>query len=277
LWRYELQAGEAMTHDDPTHRRPGRPKVIPSLPDIMNIGGGLGQNVPAWKRPDVVVSAPGGVTMHTPAHTLLSAGSTASFVAHHDINLTSLRHTAVTVSKGLSLFTYGKANASGKPNQETGMQLHAASGSVSLQAQQNSLVLTADKAVDVASITAAVTVSAPEHVLLTAAGSSLRITSEGITLTTTGHANFRGVMKELTGGASASVSGIDFAEAALRMPKAPLEVTLADADGAMPTDEPLTLVAADGAEHKLTIAGSPATVSDFKPGIARGLQTKRRD
>jgi type VI secretion system secreted protein VgrG len=266
-----------MAHDDQDDRRPVRSRVIPSLPDIMNIGGGSGQDVPAWKRPDLLICGPGGVTLQTPGHTILSAGATLCLVAHHDINLTSVRHIAVAVSNGLSLFTYGKATHPEKPNPETGLQFHAASGSVSVQAQKNTLELSADGAVNLASTTAAVTVTAPKQVLLAAGGSSLRITSQGITLITPGPAEFKGAMKELAGGADASVPGIEFAEAALHMSKASLEVTLIDADGVMPAAEPVTLVDCGGEAHQLTIAGAPSTLNDFKPGLVRGLQTKRRD
>lgn len=254
-----------------------KPRVIPSLPDVMNIGGGVGSNVPAWSRPDLLVSAPGGVTLLTPAHSVMSAGATASLAANQDINLASARHIAMAVANGLSIFTYGKAADPNKPNQETGMQLNAASGSVSVQAQKNTLSLTADKAIEFASTTDAITIGSPKNVLLAAGGSSIRITNGSITITTSGSAIFKAAMKELTGGASASVSGVAFASAALRMPKTSLEVTMLDADGESPSDEPITLLAADGKEHRLNISSSPATVIDFKPGLVKGKQTKRQD
>jgi type VI secretion system secreted protein VgrG len=182
------------------------PKTVPAFPNVP-ISGGAG-TVPAWGRPDLVVSAPGGVASTTPAHHVVSAGNTITMVAGQDMNLNSQRHTAVAVKSGLSLFTYGKAQNSAKPNTETGMQLHAASGNVSVQAQANTLALTADKAVAVSSVTQAVTVAAPQHVLLTAGGASLRITNGAITLTTTGPAQFKAANKELISpeGASASLN-----------------------------------------------------------------------
>jgi type VI secretion system secreted protein VgrG len=173
--------------------------------DVIAIQGGAG-NVSAWSRPELLISAPGGVGAATPAHAVLSAGTHASFSAGHDLNLESQRNTALVVKSGLSLFTYGKAESANKPNAETGLQLHAASGNVSVQAQGNTLHLTADKAVSVASVTNAITMGSPKHVLLTAGGASLRITSGSITFTTSGPAQFKAAMKELTGGGSASAS-----------------------------------------------------------------------
>jgi type VI secretion system secreted protein VgrG len=179
--------------------------------DLIAIQGGAG-TVSAWSRPDLLVSAPGGVGAATPAHNVMSAGNTASLAAGQDINLESQRHTAVAVKAGLSLFTYGKAQNANKPNAEVGMQLHAASGNVSLQAQANTLSLTADKAISVSSVTDAITVGSPKHVLLTAGGSSVRITTGNITLTTSGPASFKAAMKELAGAGSA--------QASLTLPKA---------------------------------------------------------
>ena len=120
----------------------GKPRTVPAVPHIP-IAGGLG-TVPAWGRPDLLISAPGGVGTATPAHSVMSAGRTTSLAAGQDINWASQRHTAIAVKGGLSLFTYGKAQNGSKPNAETGMQLHAASGNVSVQAQANTLNLTAD-------------------------------------------------------------------------------------------------------------------------------------
>lgn len=173
--------------------------------EIVAIQGGAG-SVSAWSRPELLVSAPGGVGAATPAHAVLSAGTHASFSAGHDLNLESQRNTALAVKSGLTLFTYGKVQNTDKPNAETGMQLHAASGSVSVQAQGNTLHLTADKSVSVASVTNAVTMGSPKHVLLTAGGASLRITNGSITLTTSGAAQFKAAMKELTGAGSAAAS-----------------------------------------------------------------------
>ncbi|HZE91923.1 MAG TPA: type VI secretion system tip protein TssI/VgrG, partial [Rhizobacter sp.] len=173
--------------------------------DFIAIQGGAG-TVAAWSRPDLLISAPGGIASATPAHSVYSAGTTASLSAGQDINLASQRHSAWAVKGGISLFTYGKAQDPNKPNQEAGIQLHAASGNVSVQAQANTLELTADKAVNVASTSDAITMGSPEHVLLNGGGSSIKITTGSITITTSGPANFMAAMKNLTGAGSASAS-----------------------------------------------------------------------
>jgi type VI secretion system secreted protein VgrG len=173
--------------------------------EFVAIQGG-GGTVAAWSRPELLISAPGGIATATPAHSVYSAGVTASLSANQDINLASQRHSAWAVKGGISLFTYGKAQNANKANQEVGLQLHAATGNVSVQAQANTLSLTADKAISVASTTDAITVGSPEHVLLNGGGSSIKITSGSITITTSGPAEFKAAMKELMGAGSAQAS-----------------------------------------------------------------------
>ncbi|HSI59794.1 MAG TPA: type VI secretion system Vgr family protein [Ideonella sp.] len=187
-----------------------------SAGEIAAIDGGHG-TTPAWSRPDLLVTAPAGIAALTPAHGVLSAGATLSVVAGQDLHLGSQRNTAVAVKAGLSLFSYGQAQNPDKPNRETGMQLHAASGSVSVQAQQNTLKLTADKAIEVSSTGDAVHVSSPVHVLLTAGGSYLRIEGDNIEIGTSGPATFKGMLKELAGGARVALPP-------LNLPRAPLDI-----------------------------------------------------
>lgn len=104
---------------------------------------------------------------------IVSAGATTSITAGRDINFASQRGAFYAVKDGISLFTYGKASNKDKPNQETGIRLHAASGKVSSQSQSGATRITADKMVPVASISQSVTVGAKEHVLMTAQGAYL--------------------------------------------------------------------------------------------------------
>jgi len=178
-------------------------------PAETGIGGGAG-TADAWQRPDLVAAAPGGIAALTPASTVISAGRTMSLVAQ-DINASAGANFALASAYGIVLYTYGKASNPDKPNQETGIKLHAASGSVSMQSQTGASKLTASQRIDVSSTSAMVKVAAPKHVLLTAAGAALRLEGSNITLGATGKVQFKASMKELAGPASASAS--------LRLPK----------------------------------------------------------
>jgi type VI secretion system secreted protein VgrG len=169
------------------------------------IGGGLGR-IPTLQRPDLVLSAPGGLHLATPAHTLWAAGRTLSLTAGQDLTCTTTGDHSLAARSGLAWFTYGKATGGEKPNQETGIALHAASGKVVTQSQSAATHLTAQQRVSLSSTQADIQASAPEHIQLAAGGSALRIEGGNITLTTPGPARFRAAMKELAGGGSASES-----------------------------------------------------------------------
>ena len=109
-----------------------------------SIGGGAG-TIPTLGRPDLVIAAPAGIATTTPAHTVASAGSTASFVAGQDLQQMAQENSSTAVKDGLVFFTYGKAQNPSKPNTETGIQWHAATGNVNTQSQQAATKITADK------------------------------------------------------------------------------------------------------------------------------------
>ncbi len=167
------------------------------------ISGGAG-TVPAWTRPELVLAAPAGIGAYTPANHLWSAGSHIALTAGQDSQQIAQRHWSLATKDGIVLYTYGRKGNPNKPNQETGIKLHAASGNVNVQSQTAAMHFTADKAIDVASTHGMVKISAPNHILLTAAGAAIRIQSGNITLSGPGKVEFRASMKVLTSAGAAS-------------------------------------------------------------------------
>jgi type VI secretion system VgrG family protein len=168
--------------------------------------GGQG-DVTAYSAPYLQLSSPAGIAAATPASAIVAAGGTASLSAGQDINFAAQGNAFQLVKDGISLFTYGKASSADKPNQETGIKLHAASGKVSLQSQSDATTVTADKAITVASVGKSVTVGAKQHVMLTAQGAYLKLEGGNIMLHGPGTMTFKASMKELTGPQSASAEG----------------------------------------------------------------------
>lgn len=169
-------------------------------------GGGTG-TVPAWARPDLLLASPSAIAAFTPAHSVLSTGASSTTVAGQDLQRIA-QASLVSAAKGdVTLYTYGRASNANKPTQATGIQLHAASGTVHVSALKSTLSAVADKAVSVSSTQGMVKVLAPKHVLLTAAGSALRLEPGKITLMTEGKVDFKASKKVLTsaGGGSGSV------------------------------------------------------------------------
>ncbi len=168
-------------------------------------GGGTG-TVPAWTSPLLVFSAPAGISAFTPVDVVMSAGLTLTLSSGQDVNLVAQENISIAVENGIVIFTYGKASNSGKPNQETGIKLHAATGSVSMQSQTNETRITADKKITFASTTQSLTVAAPNHILMTAGGAFLKLEGGNITMAAPGSIELHGSQKNLCGPASASAS-----------------------------------------------------------------------
>ena len=160
-------------------------------------------DVTAYAEPQLQLYTPAGIAALTPESTVVAAGATTNITAGQDIGFASQGNIIHSVKAGASLFTYGKATSSNKPNQETGIRIHAASGKVSTQSQSGQTRLTADKTITVASIAKNVNVAAKEHVLLTAQGAYIRLSGGNIEVHGPGTIEFKASMKEFAGPASA--------------------------------------------------------------------------
>ncbi|WP_332856644.1 type VI secretion system Vgr family protein [Duganella sp. S19_KUP01_CR8] len=194
----ELPAIAAMAHSAEVLGRSA------SGSDQQDTTGGLG-TAAAYREAHLQLSSPAGIAAATPASAVITAQASSSLAAGQDINLAAQANSLHMVAGGVSLFTYGKASNAQKPNQETGIRLHAASGRVSSQSQSGETRLTADKAITVASVARSVSVAAKQHVMLTAQGACLKLEGGNIELHGPGTMTFKASQKELAGPASAAV------------------------------------------------------------------------
>jgi type VI secretion system secreted protein VgrG len=169
-------------------------------------GHGDGGSTTAYSEAHLQLSAPSGIAAFTPASAMIAVGTTTSIGAGQDINFATQSNAFHAVKAGISLFTYGKASSANKPNKETGIRLHAASGKVSSQSQAGTTQMTADKAITVASVTKSVSVAAKEHVLLTAQGAYIRLAGGNIEVHGPGTMTFKATMKELAGPQNSSLA-----------------------------------------------------------------------
>jgi type VI secretion system secreted protein VgrG len=180
-----------------THKEPAAIAQMKNAAEVIESTGEGGAI--AYKEPQIQLSTAHGIVATTPASAVLHAGSTTSISAGQDINFSAQANSYYATASGIGLFTYGKASNTAKPNQETGISLHAASGKVSSQSQLGETRLIADKAVVVASVTKTVAVTAKKHVLMTAQGACLKIEGGNIMLHAPGKVEFKASKKELAG------------------------------------------------------------------------------
>jgi type VI secretion system VgrG family protein len=171
---------------------------------LKNMDSGNSDQPAKGSEPQLQLSSPAGIVAVTPAVAVFAAADTSSITAGQDVNLAAAGNRFHAVKAGISLFTYGKASAKDKPNQETGIRLHAASGKFSSQSQSGATRVTADKGVSVASVTQGIAVAAKGHVLLTAQGACLKLEGGNILIQAPGKVEFKATAKELAGPADGS-------------------------------------------------------------------------
>lgn len=217
-------ARTAQQHNAALESECGKPAELPALSAmdasikvLKTTGGaaatgGSGQ-VTAYGQPHLQLSSPVGIVAGTPANAVFSAGATTSMSAEQDLNLSAQGNASHATKAGIGLFTYGKAGAKSKPNQETGIRLHAASGKVSTQSQSGATRITADKAITLASVSKHVAIAADKHILMTAQGAYLKLEGGNIMLHAPGKVDFKATKKELAGPADGSVSKPDLPKA----------------------------------------------------------------
>ena len=173
--------------------------------DTVAIDGGFG-SVPAWDRPELVLAAPSGIGLFTPAAAIVSAGANIAFSAGQDLHAIAQGNHATVAKDGVVLYTYGMASDPAKPNTETGIKLHAASGSVVTSSNTGATRLTSSGAIDVSSTKTNVLVASPKQILLAAAGAAIQIDAGNITINAPGNVEFKAGQKNLTSAASAGVN-----------------------------------------------------------------------
>ncbi|WP_434516301.1 DUF2345 domain-containing protein [Dechloromonas sp. ARDL1] len=179
--------------------------------------GGTG-TVPAWSQPRLQFAAPAGIAQLTPEHHLIAAGQNLAIATEHDTNLIAQGNHSLAVKDGIALFTVGKASNKQKPNQETGIHLHAASGTVSVQSQGGKTTAAADKEVTIASTTGKLTASATQKILATAQGAYLKIEGGNIELHAPKKVEFKASKKDWTGPKSAAPESVNFPRSNILIP-----------------------------------------------------------
>ncbi|HEY4317368.1 MAG TPA: type VI secretion system tip protein TssI/VgrG [Herbaspirillum sp.] len=167
-------------------------------------GSGGNGNAIGFTEPQLQLSSPSGIAALTPASAILASAKGSSITAAHDINFAAQGNAHYLAASGIVLFTYGKAASAGKPNQETGIAMHAASGKVSMQSQSGATGLTASGLITVASVAKDVRIAAHQHVMLTAQGAYLKLEGGNIDIHGPGAMTFKAAAKELTGPADGS-------------------------------------------------------------------------
>ncbi len=128
-------------------------------------------------------SGQAGVMSLTPADQVWVSGTQTALLAGSALNWLSQGHLVLAVAGGLVLYTQGSDPVAGSPNQERGIALHAAQGTLSARAHRSTATLAAKTQVRIVSTTADVQLAAPtKHLLATAAGAYIKLDGDDIEL-----------------------------------------------------------------------------------------------
>ncbi|WLA17824.1 type VI secretion system Vgr family protein [Xanthomonas translucens] len=170
--------------------------------------GGDGQ-APGWSRPALLGSGSAGVMSLTPADQVWVSGTQTTLLAGTALNWASQAQLVLAVAGGLVLYTQGGDPVAGSPNQERGIALHAAQGTLSARAHRNQARIAAKTQVRIVSTTADVQLAAPtKHLLATAAGAYIKLDGDDIELGAPGTIEFKGGHRVWTGPQGASMSPV---------------------------------------------------------------------
>ncbi len=170
-------------------------------------GGSADGQAPGWSRPALLGSGSAGVMSLTPADQVWVSGTQTTLLAGTALNWASQAQLVLAVAGGLVLYTQGGAPVAGSPNQERGIALHAAQGTLSARAHKNLAKLAAKTQVKLVSTTADLQLAAPtKHLLATAAGAYIKLDGDDIELGAPGTIAFKGGNRVWTGPQGGSVS-----------------------------------------------------------------------
>ncbi|WP_186161309.1 type VI secretion system Vgr family protein [Burkholderia gladioli] len=150
-------------------------------------GGGTG-SANVFAQPVMLFAAPAGVA--------LSTQDSIHVAADHHVNLVSAQSTHVVAGKSLLASIAEKLSLFA---QNAGMKLFAAKGKIEVQAHDDNIELTAQKAVRLVSATETSQVAAQQDVLLTSGGAYIRIKDGNIEIHAPGKVDFKGASFNFSG------------------------------------------------------------------------------
>ncbi|MBN3856613.1 type VI secretion system tip protein VgrG [Paraburkholderia sp. Ac-20340] len=173
--------------------------------DSSNASGGGAGRACAWQEPHLVAHAAAGMAAMSAQSHIWASGTATVLSAGQDVQLTAQGKASIVAKEGIALHTLGASGAQ-RPVGAQGIALHAATGALTLQAQNaGTLEASARKTLTVSSAQASVAVQTPKRVLLSAAGAYLKMEGKDIVIGAPGKATFHAAQHTLTGPRSANV------------------------------------------------------------------------
>ncbi|KVT14741.1 type VI secretion system Vgr family protein [Burkholderia ubonensis] len=153
-------------------------------------GGGTG-NANAFKEPVMLFGSPSGIGMSTQQSVHVAANDHVNIASGRSVHVAAGKSLLASIGQKLSLFV-----------QNAGMKLFAGKGKVEIQAQSDSIEVTAQKTVKVLSATDRIEIAADQGILLTSSGGYIRIAGGNIEIHAPGKVDVKGASHAFSGPAS---------------------------------------------------------------------------
>ncbi|KVD74822.1 type VI secretion system Vgr family protein [Burkholderia ubonensis] len=153
-------------------------------------GGGTG-NANAFKEPVMLFGSPSGIGMSTQQSVHVAANEHVNIASGRSVHVAAGKSLLASIGQKLSLFV-----------QNAGIKLFAGKGKVEIQAQSDSIEVTAQKTVKVLSATDRIEIAADQGILLTSSGGYIRIAGGNIEIHAPGKVDVKGASHAFSGPAS---------------------------------------------------------------------------
>ncbi|KVR20577.1 Rhs element Vgr protein [Burkholderia ubonensis] len=153
-------------------------------------GGGTG-NANAFKEPVMLFGSPSGIAMSTQQSVHVAANDHVNIASGRSVHVAAGKSLLASIGQKLSLFV-----------QNAGIKLFAGKGKVEIQAQADSIEVTAQKTVKVLSATDKIEIAADQGILLTSGGGYIRIAGGNIEIHAPGKVDVKGASHAFSGPAS---------------------------------------------------------------------------
>jgi type VI secretion system secreted protein VgrG len=209
--------------------------------------------------PHLLLAGASGVQATTPATVHVSGGEHVALTAGRNVSVTAGKSLLASVAEKISLFA-----------QNAGMKLFAAKGKVEVRAYADNVEVTAQKAVKIVSATESIEAVAKDQVLLSSGGAYIRIKDGNIEIHAPGKIDIKGAQHSFAGPTSLAQTYN------LEGKKADMRIRYVDADGNVPTGEPLHFAAEDGTTHSVSLDGEgKAELKNINFGSFTAVQPQR--
>ncbi|WP_157648036.1 DUF2345 domain-containing protein, partial [Burkholderia ubonensis] len=153
-------------------------------------GGGTG-NANVFKEPVMLFGSPSGIGMSTQQSVHVAANDHVNIASGRSVHVAAGKSLLASIGQKLSLFV-----------QNAGIKLFAGKGKVEIQAQSDSIEVTAQKTVKVLSATDRIEIAADQGILLTSGGGYIRIAGGNIEIHAPGKVDVKGASHAFSGPAS---------------------------------------------------------------------------